>query len=142
MGLLSSLLGLSSSPSPEVALEIDLKSYFYRIDYAVRYRDFLAHAANPSLAIVELFLFRGWNTQFGFRIFSSHPEISERILHLMVNLSNTLGQAMLNLKYGVHFERSFGVNFIDLLQSRWQEYDSIFIQRRTEQDAFASFQIC
>ena len=142
MGFLSSLLGLSSSPSPDVEREIDLGHYIYLFDYTTHYRDFLALTANPTLAIAELFLFRGWVTQLGFRIASSHPEISERILGQTVNLTDTWGRVSLVAKHGVRFERLFPSDFMDILESRWQQYDSIFIQRRTEQNFVASFQIC
>lgn len=81
-------------------------------------------------------------SQFGFRIFSSRPDISERVIYEVVNLSSTLGRAALVSLHGVHFERIYPTDFMSVLESRWQEYDSIFMQSQTQEQPFAHFQIC
>src|SRR6266436_1637661 len=80
MGLFSSFLG-RRGPSPNVAREISLDDYLYLFDYGRHYSDFLSGMSDRARAIAELFLFRGWATQFGFRMFSTHPELYVSIMH-------------------------------------------------------------
>jgi hypothetical protein len=118
MGLFSSLLG-RRGPSPNVAREISLDDYLYLFDYGTHYSEFLSGMSDRARAIAELFLFRGWATQFGFRMFSTHPELSVSIMHETVNLiANTLVRAMLAAKYNVKFEQLYADNLTSLLHSR------------------------
>ena len=140
MGFFSSLLG-RRGPSPNVAMEISLDDYLF--DYGMHYLGFLSGMSARARTIAELFLFRGWATQFGFRMFSTHPELSVSIMHETVNLlANTLVRAMLAAEYNVKFEQLYADDFTSLLHSRWQHYDGIFRESRTEKDRLAAFRIC
>ena len=142
MGFFSSLLG-RRGPSPNVAMEISLDDYLYLFDYGMHYLGFLSGMSARARTIAELFLFRGWATQFGFRMFSTHPELSVSIMHETVNLlANTLVRAMLAAEYNVKFEQLYADDFTSLLHSRWQHYDGIFRESRTEKDRLAAFRIC
>jgi hypothetical protein len=112
---------------------MELGRYFYLIDYRSHYGPLPTFFANPALAIAELFLFRAWVTQFGFRIFSSYPQISEDIINRTIMLTSTLGRAMLAQAYGIRFESLFSSDFIELLDSRWNEYDSVIARHQSEQ---------
>lgn len=112
--------------------KIDLGKYFYLMKYKEHYQEFLSGVSNKSKVISELFLFRAWTTQFGFRIFSSHENVSEKIIYEVVNLGNTLGKGTLLILEGIDIEKTLNNEFISLLESRWQEYDKVVICYRNE----------
>lgn len=98
MGFLKSFFRGDSS-SPDIVRKIDLGKYFYLMDYPQHYAEFLSDAPDQKLAISELYMFRAWTTHFGFEIFSSNKNISERITYELWNLADTLGRVVLKGKY-------------------------------------------
>lgn len=75
--------------------KLNIGEYFYLMRYNEHYSEFLSGIENKNKVIAELFVFRAWTTQFGFRLFSSQPEVSEEIIGQVFN-QGKLGKGMLN----------------------------------------------
>ena len=126
MGWLSKVFGAGESPAARSATpEVDVSEYLF-IRYREHYRDFLQGHADQNAALAELFLFRAWVVQFGFRMFSSDPPASERLIQTVVNTAR-LGARIVAEAEGVDLESELGGEFMDLLDRRWQSYDAAVI---------------
>ncbi len=143
MGLFENLF----SERNEITLEnfnkkLKLGEYFYLMTYQEYYKNFLEGLNNKKKIISELFVFRGWTTQFGFRLFSSKPLISEKIIESIVAQGKQLGIRMLNELEQVDIEKETSMRYIDLIDSRWQEYDNMFIENKSSELPIPTRQIC
>jgi len=92
MDLFKNQFGSKTNNTPKDSSKIDFSKYFYIMNYSKHYAEFLEGVPDKSKVISELFLFRAWTTQFGFRMFSPNEEISEKVIYEIVNQSNTLGK--------------------------------------------------
>ena len=86
------------------------------------YGDIFDHDIS-DVCLAELFLFRGWTAQFGYRIFSSDRTASERLIGETVNLMRTLGIGLFETTHDVSVEATLGSDFLTLLDNRWGSYD-------------------
>lgn len=132
MGLFKNQFGSKSNNTPKDPSKIEFGKYFYLMKYGEHYAEFLEGVPEKPKVISELFLFRAWTTQFGFRMFSPNGEVSEKVIYEIVNLSNTLGKGMLQAIEEFDIEEILGGTFMGLLQERWQEYDFAFVNNRKE----------
>ncbi len=102
-----------------------------RIDeqvYLLNYRDHYADILQEYLTecrLSELFLFRAWTAQFGYRVFSSDPEASERLIGETVNAAKYLGLGVFQQFNGFSVEEELGAEFISLVEDRWRHYDVV-----------------
>jgi hypothetical protein len=135
MGFLKSFFG-GDSPSPDIVRKIDLGKYFYLMDYRQQYAEFLSDAPDQKLAISELYIFRAWTTHFGFQIFSSSKDISEKVTYELWNLASTLGQVVLEGKYRIKF-----ADYSSIADSRWQEYDDVYLRNRNSEEPFPAIEL-
>jgi len=75
--------------------------------------------------LAELFLFRAWTAQFGYRVFSSNPTASEKLIGETINASKYLGLVAFQQVHGFSLESELGAEFIDLVEDRWRDYDVV-----------------
>jgi len=130
MGFFDSIFG--GKPSSETIDKIDFGKYFYLMNYEQHYGKFLSHHQDKKTAIIELYIFRAWFTNFSFRLFSSHEDTRNRVSYNIVNLARTLGLAML------HFGLKIDIpDFDSYAEIRWHEYDSIVTQQQGQNDQAA-----
>lgn len=120
---------------------LDVGEYFYLMSYNENYTEFLSGIENKNKVIAELFVFRAWTTQFGFRIFSSQPEVSEEIIEKVFN-QGKLGKGMLSLLEHVDIEIETNREYVDLINNRWQEYDKMFIEHKNSEIPIPTREIC
>ncbi|PYI92408.1 MAG: hypothetical protein DME97_08740 [Verrucomicrobia bacterium] len=140
MGLLRTFFGVASAA--DIVKGIDLGGFFYSDNYKESYPSLLNSTDSSNRSrIAELYLFRAWVTNLGFRVFTSRKEVAERVTYELVNLSNTLGRAVLASEYGVEFDKISNVDYMTLLDSRWQHYDSVLLANQTDESPFADFAI-
>ena len=98
----------------------------YLMNYRDHYADILgAHVTDRRLA--ELFLFRGWTAQFGYRMFSTNPEASEKLIGETVNASKYLGLGIFREVHGFSVESELGSDFLTLIEDRWYDYDHVIV---------------
>lgn len=136
MSLFSTFFGAASAA--DIVKGIDLGGFFYSDNYKESYPSLLSSTASSNRSrIAELYLFRAWVTNLGFRVFTSRKEVADRVTYELVNLSNTLGRAVLAMEYGVEFDKISNVDYIILLDSRWQHYDSVLLANQTDESPFA-----
>ena len=128
--------GVTPSATPDVG------RFFYRLNYSRHYSDFLKGALNPQRATAELFLFRAWTTQFGFRVFSSDADMSEVLIAEVINQAKYLGKEVLREIDGTDVEEDLGGRFIDLLDERWRAYDQAFLQHKDAEPPIPTRAIC
>lgn len=121
--------------------KLKIGSHFYLIKYNDQYADFLDGVQNKKKVIAELFVFRAWTTQFGFRVFSSQPVISEIIIGEVFN-QGKLGKGILNKIEQVNIEVETNLEYEDLIESRWHEYDKVFIDNKNSETQIPTRQIC
>ena len=142
-----------SSRSLDAAFLIE--KYVVHNGYEEQHRDIFDCVKNQSKAIAELMIFHGWTTQFGVRISSSYPEKSDALVSELVYLANQMCPFTLAIYHGVRFAGlpavfvkdvkfaySFPIEFGSALDARWQEYDSIYLRCRWEDEIFAQSAIC
>ena len=110
---------------PEInAATAKIDEQVYLINYRDHYADILGEAiTSPRLA--ELFLFRSWTAQFGYRIFSSDVDVSEKLVGETVNASKYVGLGMFQHVHGFAIETELGSDFISLIEDRWRGYDVV-----------------
>ena len=121
MSLFNKLFGRSTDINVSTA-KIDKQVYL--LNYRDHYSDILGENTTPAV-LAELFLFRAWTAQFGYRIFSSNPEVSEKLIGETVNSSKYLGLGIFQEVHGFSVENVLGSDFISLIEERWRGYDVI-----------------
>lgn len=142
MRILKRIFGKSESQTKGNILEkISIGSYFYLMNYKEHYSEFLEEIKNEDKVIAELFVFRAWTTQFGFRMFSTQPDISEEIIGQVWN-QGKLGIGMLNQLENVDIEKEFQLDYFELMENRWQELDRVFIANNSNEIPIPTRQIC
>ncbi len=142
MGLLGKLFGKQDTLTADNINErIKLGQHFYLMNYSGHYSDFLDGVDNKKKTIAELFVFRAWTTQLGFRLFSSQPTLSEIIIGEVFN-QGKLGKGMLSQLEQVDIEIETNEEYGDLVDSRWQAYDKIFIDHKNSETPVPSRQVC
>ena len=142
MGLLGKLLGKQNIlMADNINEKINIGQHYYLMTYGDHYTDFLDGVDNKEQAIAELFVFRAWTTQFGFRLFSSQPMLSEQIIGEVFN-QGKLGKGMLNQLEQVDIEFETGKEYVDLIDSRWQEYGNVFIDNKNSKTPIPTREIC
>lgn len=142
MGIFDNLFGKKKSLSTEnINKKLNIGEYFYLMSYNNHYSEFLNGIENTNKVISELFVFRAWTTQFGFRLFSSQPEVSEEIIG-EVYYQGKLGKELLNQLEQVDIEFETNREYDNLINSRWQEYDSVFIKNKNSENPIPTRQIC
>ena len=111
--------------SPEInAASARIDEQVYLLNYRDHYADIL-HEYLTERRLAELFLFRAWTAQFGYRIFSSNREASERLIGETVNAAKHLGLGMFQQVHGFSVEEELGAEFISLVEDRWCHYDVV-----------------
>ncbi len=121
MSLLKKIFG---KPTPINASTAKIDQQVYLVNYNDHYADILGdHIAPPRLA--ELFIFRAWTAQFGYRIFSSNVDASEKLIGETVNASKYLGLQVFHQRHGFSVEDELGLDFISLIEDRWRGYDVV-----------------
>lgn len=141
MNLFNKLFGSSNASKPANTRQVStgIDEFVYLLDYRAHYGQVLGqHMSDKALA--ELYLFRGWTTQFGFRIFSAKPEVSEQLITQTVTYTMHVGQKLFYEKHNINIEECLGNSYMNLLDSRWQSYDLIFVNNKNG-DNFAAPQI-
>ena len=98
----------------------------YLLNYRNHYAEILGDHATP-VRLAELFLFRAWTTQFGFRIFSADAASSEKLMAETINSCRHLGLGVFEKIHGFSVETELGGDFFTLLEDRWQTYDKCVI---------------
>lgn len=106
-----------------------IDKFTYLLDYRKHYSPMFSKSISGKSiplsdeAIAELYLFRGWATQFGYRIFSSDLEISESLIGETVNSTKYIGLDVFNKMHNCCLEQTLGGQYTRLLSSRWRAYD-------------------
>jgi len=119
-----SLFGTRVKPPEINAATAKIDDQVYLMNYRDHYADILGQHVTPA-RLAELFLFRGWTAQFGYRVFSSDPEVSEKLIGETVNASKYVGLAMFRELHGFDVESVLGMDFISLIEDRWRDYDVV-----------------
>ncbi len=122
-------LGNDVVTAENVVEKVRLDKYLYLFNYSEHYDSVLKEATDRDKMICELYLFRAWTTQLGFRLFSTNTDISDAIVGETVNLSK-FGAGMLAQTEKVDIESIYGQKYIDIMSARWEHYDDIFIASR------------
>jgi hypothetical protein len=143
MGFIKKLFGFSEEITTDNLNEkLDLGQHFYLMDYKDSYSEFLEGLKNKNKIIAELFVFRAWTTQFGFRIFSSKPQVSEEIIGQVFQQGKMLGIGILEETQGINLEKELNGKYVDIVDEKWQEYDALFIKNKNSEPQIPTRQIC
>lgn len=103
----------------------------YLLDYSEHYSEILEkYLTNRRMA--ELYLFRAWTAQFGFRVFASDSGKGDKLLSEVVNSSQYVGLAAFELVHGFSIESELGNDYMSLVEDRWGQYDSVIPERVAE----------
>jgi hypothetical protein len=117
------------SRPPLNAASAKIDEQVYLLNYRHHYSSILEDKATPA-RLAELFLFRAWTAQFGYRIFSADVSASEKLLSETVNASHYLGLPVFQQLHGFSVEEVLGDSFLNLIEDRWHDYDSAVIGAR------------
>lgn len=96
----------------------------FLLNYREHYRALLESDLHPR-QYAELFLFRAWACQFGYRIFSTNPELSEKLIGETVNSCTHIGNKMFLLLNKISIEGVLDNDLLSLIEDRWQRYDLV-----------------
>jgi hypothetical protein len=133
--------GAVDSPSPLPNSDVDdsrVDQWTYLLDYREKYEPLFDRELHAK-DIAELFLFRGWTTQLGYRLFTSDQDRTEGLIEAVVGLTKVLGIPMLSTTQTVDVETELGGEYMDLVEDRWRGYDEVFIAN--SQDGIPTNQI-
>ena len=108
--------------TPINAATAKIDEQVYLLNYRDHYAPILGKSVTPA-CLAELYLFRAWTAQFGYRIFSSSPAASEKLIGETVNSCKYLGLGVFREIHGFSIEETLGQAFIDLIEDRWLSYD-------------------
>jgi len=100
----------------------------YLLNYERHYADTLTGLGECQMGpevLAELFLFRAWTTQFGYRIFCSDKDASEKLIAKTINSTKYLGLAMFREVHGFSVEDTLGADYMSLVEDRWRNYDLV-----------------
>jgi hypothetical protein len=110
---------------PEInAATAKIDEQVYLLNYRQHYAEILGDYVTPQ-RLAELFLFRAWTAQFGYRVFSSDPDASEGLIAETVNASKYLGLAMFQQVHGFSVETELSADFMTLVEDRQRDYDLV-----------------
>ena len=112
------------------AEDAEVGKFIFLMNYKEHYAEVFKEISSndqfiTSRILAELYIFRGWTTQFGYRIFSSNEDVSEKIIGEVVNSSNYLGLGLFEKLEGVSVEKELRGNYLDIIENRWRKYDLI-----------------
>lgn len=108
----------------------------YLLNYKNHYADILTGLDQSHIrpeVLAELFLFRAWTTQFGYRIFSTENDTSEKLIGETINSTKQLGLGLFKEVHGFSIEDTLGAEYMTLLEDRWQKYDQVFLKRTSQE---------
>jgi len=127
----------------EIINKIDFGKHYYQMKYREHYKPILNDIADGRKAICELYLFRVWTTQFGFRLCCADKgKIAERLVFNTVNLCvSSLAVGLFNLYNQVDVCRDIGGDLKEILVKRFEEYDQVFFKYRAENNLLP-VQVC
>jgi hypothetical protein len=111
------------------AATVKIDQQVYLLNYTKHYGDLLQGHLSPQV-ISELFLFRAWTAQFGFRIFCSNPSASEKLTGETVNSVKYLGLGIFEQTHGFSVEDTLGSDFMSLIEDRWGELDCVIVSSK------------
>ena len=119
---MSFLRRLFGARKPINAATARIDEQVYLLNYRDHYAPILGDEATPT-RLAELFLFRAWTAQFGYRIFSTNVAASEKLIGETVNACKYLGLAAFRELHRFSVEEVLGASFLDLIEDRWRHYD-------------------
>lgn len=124
------------SKQPEVnAATAEIDDMVYLLNYERHYADTLAGLGKSHVrpkVLAELFLFRAWTAQFGYRVYSSDKDASEKLIGETVNSTKYLGLSMFRQLHGFSVEDTLGADYMSLVEDRWRTYDLVVSTHRGE----------
>tara|TARA_Y100001958_G_C21187591_1_gene516334 strand:- start:764 stop:1312 length:549 start_codon:yes stop_codon:yes gene_type:complete len=141
MGFFGNIFGNKETLSTENVRK-KIANYYVKnlsIIFGEHYEDILNGVDNKKKMIAELFVFRFWTAQFGFRIFSSQPVISEKIIEIIYN-EGKLQMESIHKDEEVDIESELNKKYDDLIDSRWQEYDKVITEN--DSDSLPTMKLC
>jgi hypothetical protein len=110
---------------PEInASSAKIDAQVYLLNYQEHYAKILGQFVTPP-RLSELFIFRAWTAQFGYRIFSRVPDASEKLIGETINSTRVFGLSMFEGMHGFSVETELGAKFMDLVEDRWGDYDVV-----------------
>jgi hypothetical protein len=113
----------------------------FLLDYRSHYASIVGQSV-PNARLAELFLFRAWTAQFGYRlVLTDQDPLSDRLIGLTVNSCKYLGQAVFQMIHDISVESELGADFIALIEDRWRQYDLPLISTRPAVDGLPTWKI-
>jgi hypothetical protein len=100
----------------------------FSLNYSEHYSEILGQFLTKK-RVAELYLFRGWTAQFGFRIFVSDPVKADKLLSEVVNSTHYLGLWAFEHLHDFSIESELGDDYMSLIEDRWGGYDSVIPMR-------------
>jgi hypothetical protein len=117
---------------------LNLETHFLNLNYITHYNNLFSSLDFEinSKIIAELFIFRAWQTQFGYRIaFGNSNNITELIISEVIELCKK-GNKLLLKRYNTNIEKELNNSIINIINYRFLEYDDLFIENNMENGKF------
>lgn len=96
----------------------------FLMNYAKEYGGILGEYTTAQ-RLAELYLFRAWTAQYGYRIFSSNTDASEKLIGEVVNSTHYLGLGIFQQTHGFAIETTLDADYLTLVDDRWRDYDLV-----------------
>ena len=108
--------------------------FYYTIDYDNEYKELLAALPDRATALSELFLFRFWLTQYGYRLLKSKGTSEDDLLQDIISNGLTLGRGVFEHAHYVNIERTLGHSLAEVMEDRFKAYDHGVINMKDRDD--------
>lgn len=108
--------------------------FYYTIDYDNEYKELLAALSDRATALSELFLFRFWLTQYGYRLLKPKEVLEDDLLNDIISNGLTFGRGVFEHAHYVNIEKTLGNSLVALMEDRFKAYDHGVINMKDRDD--------
>jgi len=114
----------------------DQGKFYYLMSYEEEYSDLTSKYSDSDQILAELFLFRFWLTQCGYRLCKPDAITDDDLLNDMIPNGLTLGRGTFERLNTISIEETLGESMSELMEDRFHTYDAAFISGKSNADPF------
>lgn len=114
----------------------DQGKFYYLMSYEEEYSNLISQYSDSQQILAELFLFRFWLTQYGYRLCKPDAISDEDLLNDIIPNGLTLGSGMFERMNMISIQEALGDSIPELVEDRFHAYDSAIISGKSNSDPF------
>lgn len=114
----------------------DQGQFYYLLNYDEEYKELLSVLPDRRTLLAELFLFRFWLTQYGYRLSRSDGVSEDDLLGDIIPNGLTLGKGIFERTQRIDIEKELGDSLTSLMEDRFKAYDFAITIGKSPTDPF------